>query len=133
QDEDDLGGHTLGGDAAQAAGGPFGIARKNDAEGHLWVWRGDEIDLAWRAHPRGYPGVARWLRSLTHAPVYSSAMRCGCHCRPSAMIRSSSCGWATWAGSADWAKSSSAASCGFAFASITYALPLESMRKSMRA
>ena len=61
------------------------------------------------------------------------AIRDGCHCNPSPMMRSISFAYDTPARRADSAKSSPCANCGFGLASITNSCPSAFMRKSTRA
>ncbi len=67
----------------------------------------------------GYAGSPAYVPYLSYVRLDLKPHPCGCHCTPSAMMRSSRCAYDIFARFADCAKSSSSASCGLALASIT--------------
>ena len=94
--------------------------------------RNDNV-VSRRADP-DLPAVELAANALTaHAPHRRYAIRDGCHCNPSPIMRSISLAYVTPARWADSAKSSPCASCGFGLASITNSCPSAFIRRSMRA
>ena len=94
--------------------------------------RNDDV-VSRRADPEP-PAVQLAVDALpAHSPPGRYAIRDGCHCNPSPMMRSISLAYVTPARWADSAKSSPCANCGFGLASITNSCPSAFIRRSMRA